>query len=76
MRIAQNVRILLSTVMATVPKPSSWHAAYPAPKQASSAIDRPQVLELLRSDAGAGKKNFILVDLRRNDHEVRSMFTW
>jgi arsenical-resistance protein 2 len=58
--------------MATATTPSPWHAAYPVPKQASPTIDRQEVLELLRSSAGTGKKKYVLVDLRRNDHEVSS----
>lgn len=48
-----------------------WHAAYPSPKQANPpAIARQDVLELLRSGTKVAGKDCVLVDLRRNDHEV------
>jgi arsenical-resistance protein 2 len=53
--------------------PASWHAVYPAPRQASPAtIQREVVLEMLHSNTDAVGKDYILVDLRRNDHEVSS----
>jgi len=48
-----------------------WHAAYPAPRNASpSSISRAELLQDFRDGKKVGKE-FILVDLRRNDHEVR-----
>lgn len=48
-----------------------WHAAYPAPRNASpSSISCAELLQYFRDGKKAGK-DFILVDLRRNDHEVR-----
>lgn len=48
-----------------------WHTAYPAPKSKAVEISQYELLAML----GGGKepgKDFILVDLRRNDHTVRS----
>ena len=50
--------------------PAPWHAAYPAPKAEASAISREDVLSMLRSGESVAGKTFVLVDLRRNDHEV------
>ncbi len=48
-----------------------WHAAYPPPKHAEpSTISRAEVLKFFQEGKKVGK-DFILVDLRRNDHEVR-----
>jgi hypothetical protein len=46
-----------------------WYAAYPAPRNPSPiSMQREDVLEMImHSEAG---KDFILVDLRRNDHDV------
>ena len=49
-----------------------WHAAYPPPKNENPpSIRRNEVLQLFRDGKKVGK-DFILVDLRRTDHEVRS----
>lgn|SRR5687767_10985860 len=58
-----------SAAMDTTPP---WHAAYPAPRNAKpDGLLPSQVLELLKApaDSGQGGK-FVLVDLRRTDHEV------
>ena len=48
-----------------------WHAAYPKPKNSNpEEINRSEVLERLRQGEQPGRE-FLLVDLRRNDHEVR-----
>jgi hypothetical protein len=52
-----------------------WHTAYPAPDCEPTAISREDVLEMLKAnddEAGSGK-DFVLVDLRRTDHEVHSL---
>ena len=48
-----------------------WHAAYPAPKTIASAISRETLLSWMLEGKVAGK-DFVLVDLRRTDYEVRS----
>lgn len=53
-----------------------WHAAYPDPKNtAPEHITRFELLEKFRRGEQPGR-DFLLVDLRRNDHEVhpRTMF--
>lgn len=48
-----------------------WHAAYPKPKNtAPDVISRSEVLERLNRGEQPGR-DFLLIDLRRNDHEVR-----
>ncbi|KAK0725345.1 Rhodanese-like domain-containing protein [Lasiosphaeris hirsuta] len=44
-----------------------WHAAYPAPKSPPKGMSREAVLEMMK-EAVAGK-DYVLVDLRRADHE-------
>lgn len=46
-----------------------WHAAYPAPTTTHpGAVSREELLELLQT--GVAGKDYVLVDLRRNDYEV------
>ena len=48
-----------------------WHAAYPAPRNAEpAAVTREEVLALMESTGDAAHRAYVLVDLRRNDHEV------
>ncbi|KXJ86163.1 Rhodanese-like domain-containing protein [Microdochium bolleyi] len=45
-----------------------WHAAFPAPKTTEpGAVSREEMLELVKS--GTAGKDYVLVDLRRNDYE-------
>jgi arsenical-resistance protein 2 len=47
-----------------------WHAAYPAPRNKNPhSISREDLLQRLESGQKSGK-DFLLVDLRRTDHEV------
>jgi arsenical-resistance protein 2 len=46
-----------------------WYAAYPAPKTTASAITRETLLSWMLEGKVAGK-DFVLIDLRRMDHEV------
>lgn len=58
-----------------------WHAAYPPPKNSSpESISRAELLQLLllhynNSDGHEtkAKKDFVLIDLRRMDHEVSNI---
>ncbi|KAK7718928.1 hypothetical protein SLS63_010341 [Diaporthe eres] len=43
--------------------------AYPAPKKEAPSITRGAVLEMLRDSENVAGKDFVLVDLRRSDHE-------
>lgn len=47
-----------------------WHASYPPPRHENPpSITRTEVLQLFRDGKEAGR-DFVLVDLRRTDHEV------
>lgn len=49
-----------------------WYAAYPPPRHSTyPSISRVEVLQLFRDGKAAGR-DFILIDLRRTDHEVNS----
>ena len=48
-----------------------WHAAYPAPKSEAVGISQSDLLVMLEEGKEPGK-DFVLVDLRRNDHAVSS----
>jgi arsenical-resistance protein 2 len=55
--------------------PPPWHAAYPAPRNPKpDGMTREEVLALLNAQAkdksSNSPKDFVLVDLRRADHEV------
>ena len=59
-----------STAVTVEAEPAPWHAAYPAPKSNVAAISREDVLGLLRGGKDIAGRDFVLVDLRQNDHEV------
>lgn len=65
------------TSTATMSDPSSqnttapWHAAYPPPKSDPASIHRTELLQWFHEGQKPGK-DFMLIDLRRTDHEVRS----
>lgn len=58
-----------------------WHAAYPPPKNSSpESISRAELLQLLLlhynnfdGHETKTKKDFVLIDLRRMDHEVSNI---
>lgn len=57
--------------MASDPSEKPWYAAYPAPRNHhTGSINRDELLELLNSRKEVGK-DFVLIDLRRTDFEVR-----
>ena len=53
----------------STPKEQPWHAAFPAPKAEPDAITKEQMLTWLQEGKVPGK-DFVLVDLRRNDYEA------
>lgn len=64
-------------------QPPPWHAAYPPPQNSNPAsISRVELLQLLllhyssdgHENENKKKKNFVLIDLRRMDHEVGSVW--
>lgn len=46
-----------------------WHAAFPAPLSEAKPITAAETLDLLKSGDTGGQR-FVLIDLRRVDHEV------
>jgi arsenical-resistance protein 2 len=46
-----------------------WYAAYPAAKSTADSICRSEVRLWLYHSTDGGPRDFVLVDLRRNDHE-------
>lgn len=46
-----------------------WHALYPAPRSEAVGISQSDLLAMMQDGQEPGK-DFILVDLRRNDHAV------
>jgi arsenical-resistance protein 2 len=54
---------------AQAPTEQHWHAAFPAPRNTARSISREEMLQWMREGKQAGK-DYVLVDLRRNDHEV------
>lgn len=62
----------MSTAPETETKPAPWYAAFPEPQSDLMNISRAEVLEMLKGSTGeVVGKDFVLVDLRRNDFEVR-----
>jgi hypothetical protein len=59
----------MATASVTGPPPP-WHAAYPVPRHTPATIRREDVLELIKHSAETSSRDYILIDLRRNDHEV------
>lgn len=53
-----------------------WHAAYPTPRNADPAtITREALLNLMTKSSGSAAKDFLLIDLRRTDNEVKFYFS-
>ncbi|PGH14697.1 hypothetical protein AJ79_02863 [Helicocarpus griseus UAMH5409] len=53
-----------------------WHAAFPAPKTTAASIPRSEVLGWLNDESRKGTPvDFVLVDLRRADHEGGTIST-
>ena len=50
--------------------PAPWHAKYPPPKSEAGGVSREEVLRMLCSAENSASKDFVLIDLRRNDYEV------
>jgi hypothetical protein len=54
-----------------------WHEAFPKPVITAPTVSRTEVLEWIRERRTQGadtKVDYVLVDLRRADHEVRFCF--
>lgn len=59
--------------MATASVVPPWHAGYPAPRIAPATIRREDVLNMIKQSAETSSRDYVLVDLRRNDLEVCNM---
>ncbi|KAK6337890.1 hypothetical protein TWF696_001368 [Orbilia brochopaga] len=57
------------------PTPTApWYSAYPEPKSSEpNKVTREEVLELLQKTEGPETKDFVLIDVRRNDYEGGSI---
>ncbi|KAK3933918.1 Rhodanese-like protein [Diplogelasinospora grovesii] len=64
---------MTSTTQGSAAVAPLWHAAYPAPKIEAPSLTRETVLEMLRDGNNVSGRDFVLVDLRRNDHEGGSI---
>ncbi|KAL2210150.1 Rhodanese-like protein [Sarocladium strictum] len=53
----------------TTTSEAPWHAKYPAPKYAPGEISREEVLAMLKDPSQVAGRDFVLVDVRRNDFE-------
>ena len=52
---------------------SAWYSAYPQPRNESpKAVTRKEMLDWLKNGQKPGV-DFLLIDLRRTDHEVRNL---
>lgn len=48
-----------------------WHAAFPSPKkQEPGAMTCGEVLKMMKDSGSEAGKDYLLVDLRRTDHQV------
>ncbi|OBS20289.1 hypothetical protein FPOA_06667 [Fusarium poae] len=50
-----------------------WHAAYPAPEHQPESLTREEVLKSMKEVSSVAKQDFVLIDLRRNDHEAAGL---
>lgn len=49
-----------------------WHSVYPPPRDVElKSITREAVLQMMKDSESAAAKDFLLIDLRRTDYEVR-----
>lgn len=52
---------------------SEWHLAFPEPRSSPKGISGEEVMKMFDDmDVSGEPKSFLLVDVRRNDWEVRS----
>lgn len=61
---------MASTADAGSSAPAPWYVNYPAPMKEAAIVSRGDVLRMLCDAGSSASKDFVLVDLRRNDHEV------
>ena len=58
-----------TTALAPPTEEQPWHAAFPSPKSVATPVSREQMRDWLTEGKVPGK-DFVLVDLRRNDYKV------
>jgi len=58
----------------SAPEPP-WHAAFPAPTAKPGGFTATQLLEMIRGTTSSAKATYLLVDVRRNDHEGGTIST-
>ncbi|KAK4063322.1 hypothetical protein Purlil1_14168 [Purpureocillium lilacinum] len=84
-RLAQPTSLWLASfnaAMATAPDLSNktsppWYAAYPAPRHLQpGCVTREELLWMLKGGENVAGRDFLLVDLRRADYEVRFLRVW
>jgi len=62
--------VVIASAMVSIQNDTPWHAAYPPPKNKNPAsITKDELLQHFKEGKEPGR-DFILVDLRRNDYEV------
>lgn len=65
------IRHLTRNMADPAPAPAPWYAGFPEPKTSPVAtIPREEVLGILKNEDLVPGKDYVLVDLRRNDFEV------
>lgn len=71
----QPVNCIYSSKMASTNAATPWHAAYPPPlNKTPAAMTRQAALEMMKDSKNIAGKNYVLIDLRRTDHEVLPTF--
>lgn len=73
--VFQKVNRICSSKMTSTDAATPWHAAYPPPlNKTPTAMTRQEVLEVMKDSKNIAGKNYVLIDLRRTDHEVAPTF--
>lgn len=52
-----------------------WYTQFPAPKSSPGTISASDLLQLIRASKNEAKPSYVLVDVRRNDHEGGTIAT-
>lgn len=73
-QLPNNIFLGLILIM-SAPEKQPWHAAHPTPTSTAVFLPQATVLEWIESSEKITGRDFVLVDLRRNDHEV-GLFTY
>lgn len=61
---------MLTRLVRLMSTETPWHAAFPAPKSTPPSLSREELLGWIREGKQVGK-DYVLVDVRRNDYEVK-----